>query len=205
MVDLALEQALVIMTERGVGGLTVSEVARRIDVQPPSLYKYFTSLHAIYDELFARGTIGYGDAVQAAITDLDGWEPRLRAGVRAGVAWSVANPALAQLMFWRPVPEFEPSPHAFAGSVSQMAATRAEIADAVERGDLAAGTDVDEAVRMLTVLISGIVSQQMANEPRAPFADGHFSRLTDQAVDMYLNHYRPAATDKERDRANPEP
>jgi AcrR family transcriptional regulator len=193
MVDLALAEAVVIMTERGVGGLTVSEVARRIDVQPPSLYKYFTSLHAIYDELFARGTTGYGEAVQAAITDLDDWETRLRAGVRAGVAWSVSNPALAQLMFWRPVPDFEPSPQAFAVSVTQMADTRTEIADAIERGDIVKGTDVDEAVRMLTVLISGIVSQQMANEPGATFADGQFSRLTDQAVDMYLNHYRPPA------------
>ena len=204
MIDLALEHAVVIMTERGVGGLTVSEVARRIDVQPPSLYKYFTSLHAIYDALFARGTAGYGAAVQAAITGVDGWEPRLRAGVWAGVAWSVSNPALAQLMFWRPVPDFEPSPESFAGSISQMAAARADIADAVARGDLAAGTDIDEAMRMVTVLISGIVSQQMANEPGTPAADGHFSRLTDQAVDMYLDHYRPPAKDKDSDHANPE-
>ena len=83
MIDIALEHAVVIMTERGVGGLTVSEVARRIDVQPPSLYKYFTSLHAIYDALFARGTAGYGAAVEAAITGVDGWEPRPRAGVWA--------------------------------------------------------------------------------------------------------------------------
>ena len=66
-------------------------------------------------------------------------------------------------MFWRPVPDFEPSPESFAGSISQMAAARADIADAVARGDLAAGTDIDEAMRMVTVLISGIVSQQMAN------------------------------------------
>ena len=36
-----------------------------------------------------------------------------------------------------------------------MALTRNELAAAVEHGDLAAGTDVDEALRMLTVVVVG--------------------------------------------------
>src|ERR1700752_2664694 len=47
--------AIEIMTEEGVNGLSLSEVARRLGVRPPSLYKYFDSLLGIYDALFERG------------------------------------------------------------------------------------------------------------------------------------------------------
>ena len=40
----------------------------------------------------------------------------LRAGARAYVAWSLANPVAAQLLNWRPVPGFEPSPEASSAS-----------------------------------------------------------------------------------------
>ena len=50
-----LDIALEVMAEEGVNGLTLSEVARRLGVQPPSLYKYFDSLMTLYDGLFRRG------------------------------------------------------------------------------------------------------------------------------------------------------
>ena len=178
------------MTESGVAGLTLSEIARRMAVQPPSLYKYFRSLHAIYDALFARGLDGYWQAVSGAIAGVTGGQQRLRAGCRAGVEWAVTNPALAQLLFWRPVPAFTPSPETFAASVDQMAFTRRELATAVAQGELSRGTDVDEATRMLTVVLSGLISQQLANQPGVSYDQGQFSQLTDRAIDMYLDHYR---------------
>ena len=36
-------------------------------VRGPSLYKYFPSLHAMYDALFARGLAGSDAAVQEAV------------------------------------------------------------------------------------------------------------------------------------------
>jgi len=44
---------------------------------------------------------------------------------------------------------------------------------------------------MLTVVLSGLISQQLANQPGISYADGQFSQLTDRAIDMYLDHYRP--------------
>ncbi|MGO9854266.1 MAG: TetR/AcrR family transcriptional regulator, partial [Acidimicrobiales bacterium] len=43
-----LDIATQLMTEQGVNGLSLAEVARRLGVQPPSLYKYFPSLMAVY-------------------------------------------------------------------------------------------------------------------------------------------------------------
>src|SRR6266478_2225473 len=49
-----LDIAIDVMSEHGVNGLTLSEVARRLGVQPPSIYKYFASIGAVYDALFER-------------------------------------------------------------------------------------------------------------------------------------------------------
>src|ERR1700723_346584 len=52
-----LDIARDVMTEEGVNGLSLAEVARRLGVQPPSIYKYFSSLMAVYDAIFERGQI----------------------------------------------------------------------------------------------------------------------------------------------------
>ena len=189
MVEEALSHAVDVMGELGVGGLSVSEVARRTGMRGPSLYKYFPSLHALYDALFARGLTSLATALDTAT---DGQEPgagQLRAGGRAIVRWSTTNAALAQLLFWRPVPGFEPSPETFAASVESMAGARAQIAEAVRRGELQATADSDEALRLWTVVLSGVISQQMANQPGAGFHDGHFTALTDAALDLWFGRY----------------
>lgn len=191
MIDEALDHAEAIMAEGGAGALTISEIARRMGMRGPSLYKYFASLHAVYDALFARGQRALHDAIWAAIEPLPRGVDRIRAGTRVTVRWSVDNPALAQLMFWRPIPGFEPSPDTFEASVADTRDVRAELAEAVRRGQLDASADSDEAVRLLTVMMSGLISQQMANQPGAAYESGVFTSLTDEVIELYLAHYRP--------------
>ena len=169
----------------------MSEVARRMGVRGPSLYKYFPSLHAMYDALFARGLAGTDEAVQAAVASAEPGIDAIRAAARAVVRWSVEHPALAQLLFWRPVPGFEPSPEVFQDSAASMEQARAAFADAVRLGQLAPGADSDDAVRLYTVVLSGLLSQQMANEPGAGYETGSFTRLTDDALDMFFTHWIP--------------
>ena len=190
-IEEALDHAIAIMAERGVGGLTIVEMARRMGVQGPSLYKYFPSLHAVYDTLFARGVAANAAAIQEAIRSAPEGRERLREGVRATVRWCIDNPALAQLLYWRPVPGFEPSPEALALSVESMQDARREITLAVRRGELHGGADSDDALRLLTVVISGLITQQMANQPDVPFAEGVFTRLTNEALEMFFAHYGP--------------
>ena len=190
-IEEALDHAIAIMAERGVGGLTIAEMARRMGVQGPSLYKYFPSLHAVYDSLFARGVAANATAIEQVIRAAPEGRERLREGVRATVRWCVGNPALAQLLYWRPVPGFEPSPETLALSVAGMQDARSEIANAVRRGELHRRADSDDALRLLTVIISGLITQQMANQPGAPFDEGVFSCLTDEALEMFFAHYAP--------------
>ncbi len=89
------------------------------------------------------------------------------------------------------MPGFEPSPETFAVSLEDMREMREDLTDAVRRGELRPGADTDDAVRLLTVVLGGVISQQLANEPGVEFADGAFSRLTDEALDLFFDHYRP--------------
>ena len=113
----------------------------------------------------------------------------LRAGAHAYVAWSLSNPVAAQLLNWRPVPGFEPSPEAFSASRAMIEDTRRVLALAVEEGWLDPAAASDEALLLFTSVIAGIVSQQLANEPSADPASGRFARLVDPAVSMWLEYY----------------
>jgi AcrR family transcriptional regulator len=191
VIEEALQHAVDVMTEAGVGAVSISEVARRTGMRGPSLYKYFPSLHALYDALFARGLAAEMAAAWAAAEAAEPGVEQLRAGARASVRWCVENPALAQLLHWRPVPGFEPSPAVFAVSRADMEQVRAVLAEAVRRHQLTPAADSDDAVRLCTVVISGLITQQLANEPGAAFEDGTFTRRTDDAIEMFLDHYRP--------------
>jgi AcrR family transcriptional regulator len=200
-IEEALDAAVQIMTEVGVGGLSTSEIARRLGIRQPSLYKYFPSLHAVYDALFARGQAQSYAAVRATIESLPAGVARIQAGSRAWVRWAVDNPALAQLLYWRPVPGFAPTESTFAASRQQMDELRAEFAEAVRLGQLHPDAASDKALRLYTVVLSGVVSQQLANEPTADYDTGIFSSLTDAALDMFLARYtHPGGPD-----ANPRP
>ena len=191
VVDEALDHALDVISESGAGGLSVSEVARRTGMRAPSLYKYFPSLHALYDALFARGLAGELGAIRAEVEGREPGVDRIRAGGRAAVRWCTDNPALAQLLHWRPVPGFEPSPETFTASRDDMAWLRGEFATAVRLEQLHGRADSDDAVRLFTTVLSGVISQQLANEPGLAFEQGAFSRLTDEALDMFFTHYSP--------------
>jgi AcrR family transcriptional regulator len=187
----ALDHAVDLMTEEGVGALTVSEVARRMGIRGPSLYKYFPSRFAMYDALFARGLAAQADVLREAVSASAPGVDRIRAGGTALVRWAVENPALAQLLHWRPVPGFAPTPQTFAASEQENEAGRAVFAEAVRLGQLRPEAESDEAFRLWTVVLSGLMSQQMANEPGVPFEEGRFSRLTDAAIELFLSAYRP--------------
>ena len=184
-----LGAAVELMARDGVAGMSLSAVARRVGMRPPSLYEYFPSKNAVYDALFERGAAGLRDAVTAA----GGRHPghpldALRAGAGAFVEWSVGNPVVAQLLSWRPVPGFAPSPQAFRPSQEMVAGLRENIVLAVARKELRPSAAGEEAVLLFTTVVAGVVSQQLANEP-AGGGSGRYARLAGPAVSLWLEHY----------------
>jgi AcrR family transcriptional regulator len=174
-IDEILAIAVEVMTEEGVTGLSVAEVARRLGVRPPSLYKYFHSRMAIYDELFRRGAQEHLAIMRDAMAVAQPGLPALTAGLEAGARWLLANGAIAQLLFWRPVPSFEPSAEAFAPSIEMVALQRDALRDAVAAGELGRDADSDQAVFVVATMIAGVLTQTMANEPDVAWGEGRFT------------------------------
>jgi AcrR family transcriptional regulator len=194
-IDEILATAVEVMAEVGAGGLNLGEVARRVGVRPPSLYQYFPSKSAIYDEVFARGWRALEEHVRAfdraagPVHSADGARDRLCQGSVAFVRWALEHPVQAQLMFWRPVPGFEPSPGAYAPAVSLMELTRSTLAGFVAAGWVRPEAAEDDAVRAHATAISGVISQQLSNQPAAGFDDGLYTRLIPLLSDMFFEHY----------------
>src|SRR5437762_11203915 len=99
-----LDIAVDVMTEHGVNGLTLAEVARRLGVQTPSLYKYFPSLVAVYDALFKRAASENLEVLRQGMAQGSPGLGALTSGMEASGRWVLQNQALPQLLFWRPVP-----------------------------------------------------------------------------------------------------
>jgi AcrR family transcriptional regulator len=164
-----------VMAEEGVNGLSLAEVARRLGVQPPSLYKYFPSLMAIYDALFARGQEANLAVLRAAMAGAPPGLDALIAGLEASGRWALANRPVAELMFWRPVPSFHASDDAMGPSVEMVELQRAALADAVAAGQLGPGALDEDAVYVVSVVIAGVLTQAFANEPDLPWGEGRFT------------------------------
>jgi len=193
-----LDIAETVMIEEGVNGLSVSEIARRLGVQPPSIYKYFPSLLAVYNALFQRGQHAHLEVMRAAMADATPGLDALTKGLEASGRWALANRAVAQLLFWRPVPSFEPSAEAMTPSLEMVAIQRQALADAVRAHELGPDADSDEAVYLVSTLITGVLSQTFANEPDVPWGEGRFTPLFPKLMQLLTAVYPPREKQRRR-------
>jgi AcrR family transcriptional regulator len=188
-IDEILRIAIDVMAEEGVAALSLSEVARRLGIRPPSLYKYFPSRLAVYDALFRRGWKEALAAFRTGVGTAAPGLPALAAGVEAIGRYGMANQVVAQLTSWRPVPGFQPTTAAYAPSLEFMEEVRRVVGAAVELRQLAPGAATEEGLAVLSTLIAGVMTQQWSNQPDASFDDGHFTRLFPIVIAMFVRTY----------------
>jgi len=204
-IEEVLDIAVEIMGEQGVAGLSVGEIARRMGIRPPSLYVYFPSKNALYDALFARGAEQIHAVVEAdwhrlGESDLSLEQQLIDAG-RSFVGWCVANPSYTQLLFWRPVPGFTPTPEAYEPAIRMLALTTSWFEQLQARGLIRADVDVAAAVRDWTVITSGVISQQLANAPDEQPGSGRFVTAIPSLAAMFAKHYGTPTPSRSRGRA----
>lgn len=188
IVDVAIE----VMTEQGVGGLSLGEVARRVGIRTPSLYVYFESKHAVYDAVFTRGWQSVHQtmlAIHGEAEDAPDLPTYLQELAATFVRWMVEHPVQAELMSWRPVPGYEPSPPAYAAAVDAFAAARGVFAQLRRRGLFRPDVETEHVLQAWTVLLSGVMTQQLANAPHEPFDEGRFTTMLPEFVAMFLTHF----------------
>ena len=161
----------------GIAGLTLRDLAREVGMRAPSLYTYFDSKGAIHDAMFAEGYRQLLAEVEA--WEQDGWDPTDRVGSLTRVlehflTFCQASLPRYQLMFTRVLPDWEPSPEAYAPSVEQYARLRDRFAEL--------GLDDRRSLDLWTALSSGMAAQQVANDPNGD----RWRVLAHDAVAMFL-------------------
>ncbi|GAA0620979.1 TetR/AcrR family transcriptional regulator [Kribbella sandramycini] len=188
-----LAVAIELMETEGVAALSMSAVARRLGMRPPSLYQYFPSKAAIYDALFQRGGELIREARRAAQAEADTEDPREldRISVAAFTRWCLEHQVYSQLLFWRTVPGFEPSPEAYAPAQEALEDLRRHLQTGVDQGILRPEAAGEEGLALYTSITGGVIAQQIANEPDASYDDGRYVRLMPIALDMFYQYYAP--------------
>jgi AcrR family transcriptional regulator len=189
-----LDVAIELMETDGVAALSLSAVARRLGMQPPSLYQYFPSKMAIYDALYQRGNELLRDAYRAAHQTADP-DDQLELNLTMATAfcrWCLDHQVYSQLMFWRTIPGFEPSPEAYAPALESIQDLRDHLRATIEAGHLHADAASEEGIALYTSMLAGLISQQIANEPHASFEDGRFIKLLPVVLEMFYQRYAPA-------------
>src|SRR5438105_5037463 len=188
-----LDIAVDVMSEHGVNGLALAEVARRLGVQPPSIYKYFPSIGAVYDALFKRAASENRDVLREGMARGEPGLDALTTGLEASGRWVLQNQALAQLLFWRPVPGFEPSAEAFAPSEEIASLQQQAITDAVAAKQLGPEALTDAGF-MVSILIKGVLTQAMANEPHLEWGKGRYTPTFPRLMKLLPAAYPPPVT-----------
>jgi AcrR family transcriptional regulator len=168
-----LEAAQEVMREHGVAGLSLRDLGQKVGMRAQSLYSYFDSKEAIYDALFAEGFRQYLDLRRAVPSTGD---PRadFRAVCRLFLDFCLEDPARYQLLFQRTIPGFTPSPESYAPSVEGLELTRRLLVEA--------GADDPADLDLFTALTTGLIDQQISNDP----GGDRWSRLLDDALDMFF-------------------
>jgi AcrR family transcriptional regulator len=161
--------------EQGLAGISLRDLAARVDLRQPSLYSYFDSKHALYDAMFAQGY----EQLIAAVAPLEpAGDPyqQIRQMARVFTELCVSDVVRAQLLFQRTLPGFEPSAESYA--------LASRFLDDARRRLHAAGFTRPEDLDLYTAMVSGLVNQQMANDPGGT----RWTDLLDEVMDMYLEH-----------------
>jgi AcrR family transcriptional regulator len=176
--DAIVRAAWALVGEEGLAGLSLRDLARRAGITTPTVYAYFDSKSAIYDAMFSQAATEFADRMAEPI---DSDDPRdLLAGyARRFVEFCTGDPARYQLLFQRTLPGFKPSPESYAPAVRSLANTQ----------KLLALNGVTEArhLDLWTALITGLVDQQVSNDP----GGDRWTGLIDESIDMFLAHCQP--------------
>jgi AcrR family transcriptional regulator len=166
-----------LVREHGVAGLSMRELGDRVGMKAQSLYSYFASKNDIYDAMFREGQLAFAAVMTITAADLGDDESTtatLRLAGRRLFDFCTSDPARYQLMFQRVIPDFEPSPETYELAVESLDLARERMR--------AAGFDPDRDLDMWTGLMTGLVDQQISNDPGGT----RWERLIDDAVDMFV-------------------
>jgi AcrR family transcriptional regulator len=174
-----------VVREHGLAGLSMRDLGDRVGMRAQSIYSYFASKHEIYDAMFLEGYQAFVERMDAAVTDDEiAADPigATRTAAHAFVEFCTSDPVRYQLLFQRTIPDFTPSPEAYAVALQAYEQMGRQL-DAV-------GVRGQASLDLWTAVLTGLTDQQISNDPGGT----RWTQLVDRAVDMLLAESRSSAT-----------
>ncbi len=190
IIEDTLSIAREMMRREGVAALSFNAIARRLGMQPPSLYNYFESKNAIYDELFRRGFLEFGRKLDERLCQDGPLRENLQSAIETYMRFAQENPDLYQLMFQRPVPDFVPSEASMAVSLGLLDTMRIQLVHILQSEELVVNLPVEEARDLFIALQHGLTELHLANNPELPVGEGRFGKLIPVAVQLILDAWQ---------------
>ncbi len=171
--DAIVEAAWEVVRSDGLAGLSLRELAKRAGITTPTVYAYFPSKNAIYDAMFSQAVTQFAELMSEPYASQE--PPAILAdGVRRFLEFCTSDTARYQLLFQRTIPGFEPSAASFAPAVRALELVRERLA--------LNGVRDPRHVDMWTALTTGLVDQQISNDP----GGDRWAGLIDDFVAMFL-------------------
>ena len=172
-----------VVREHGLAGLSMRDLGDRVGMRAQSIYSYFASKHEIYDAMFLEGNQAFATWMNTAVTEDEiAADPigAARAATHAFVEFCTSDPVRYQLLFQRTIPEFTPSPEAYAVAVQAY--------EQMGRHLAAVGVSDQATLDLWTAVLTGLTDQQISNDPGGT----RWTQLIDRAVDMLIAEGRVA-------------
>lgn len=174
-----------VMREQGVAALNLSEIARRLGMQTPSLYEYFPNKMALYDHLFRLGTGLFRERLSqvAAEQELSPWD-QLEQSFSAYLQCAIDNPELFKLVYERHVPGFVPSDESMVEANASLQEADRYLQSFLEAAQLDPQLPLEPMRDFLITLMHGITALHLANHPDQPAGSGRFGSLIPLVIDV---------------------
>lgn len=171
-----VEAAWALARRDGLAGLSLRAIARMVEMEPQSLYTYFSSKNDLYDVMFAQANQDLLERQRAVSETTTGSPPRqaFSKGVHTFVEFCAEDAARFSLMFQRTIPGFIPTP-------ASMDVARRVLDDAVAALQQVGVTDA-ESIDLFLAVVTGLASQQVTNDP----GGRRWIDLIDRAIDAFL-------------------
>jgi AcrR family transcriptional regulator len=175
-----LDQALVVLRERGLDALSLRELAREAGVSHAAPRKHFADREALLDAIAERGFVRLAKQLrEAAAKQPDDFKCALQAAASAYVEFAVAEPALLDLMFAAKV---DGPSDAVRGAVDDHIQNLLSIgARGIAAGAFVAA-DVERLILVLSASVQGIGA--LVTSQRITLAQSE--ALIDDAIALFL-------------------
>ncbi|MCZ8376979.1 MAG: TetR/AcrR family transcriptional regulator [Beijerinckiaceae bacterium] len=155
-----VEAGLALLEERGLGDLSLREIAARVGVSHTAPKNHFGSLKGLLTAIAAEGFRRHAAALEAGLKPADGPIERLQAAAEGYVRFARENPALFRLMFSGDLCDFNDPDLTAAASASYGILAR--LAGQLEAGPADAGHRQTRMETLLWSLVHGYAT--LANE-----------------------------------------